>query len=174
MSLRPALLPAAGDKGRVGTVSFPHPHLSHRKQCGTGSALLLSGSEGQLTCCPGWAHGSLSRVLQITKDRNSSPILMTTCHRPFLGRGYGLVLESLLHLCQIIWWMSGESSSPMLTFSRPAHLGPFIRVSSTVLPRTGSGPALPSDAVREGHQGQLSHLPTGVERQVQLSPVLHQ
>lgn len=85
-----------------------------------------------------------------------------------------LVLESLPHLCQPIWRMRGDSTSPMLTFSGPAHLGPFNRVSSTVLPGIGSGPALPSDALREGHQGQLSHLPTGVEGQVQLSPVLHQ
>lgn len=76
-------------QGASGYGIFPSPTLSHRRQCGTGSALLLYCSEGQLTCCPGWVHGSLSRVLQTIKDRNSSPIPMTTCHKPFF-RGGGM------------------------------------------------------------------------------------
>lgn len=42
MSLRPALLPATGDKGQVGTVSFPHPHYLTADSVG----------QGQLSCSP--------------------------------------------------------------------------------------------------------------------------
>lgn len=48
--LRPALLPAAADKGRVGTGSFPHPHYHTADSVG----------QGQLSCSTALRANSLA------------------------------------------------------------------------------------------------------------------